>query len=194
MKSLEVKISIMDKENDHLKKTKSKLKKEIEKLRVSQYTSGTGGVIDKLRAKTLLLIQKLEVLVNEVANTEKTSEQTVVQLREWIDSKPDSVNGDITLKKMVSKFRELNFQSTPIKRDLALKHKKMDISLFDTIQTGYKKIIKTIELDIRSCKKDLAWKTKVLNFMMAEKRRDQEHSHNNTANHPNQRTPNQYKR
>lgn len=53
-------------------------------------------------------------------------------------------------------------------RDRAIKHKKMDIQLFNTIQQGYKGLIESIELDIKSCKKDLALKTKVLNILMTE--------------------------
>lgn len=109
IKTLELNLNIRDKEYENLRIEFTRLKKEYEKATMQNYSSNSdnSGIIDKLRSKTLLLIQKLEVLVNEISKTEKTSEGTVNLLKRWVDSIPNAEASQ--LHHVINKFKSLNF-------------------------------------------------------------------------------------
>jgi phage terminase large subunit-like protein len=83
-------LNIRDKEYENLRLDFTRLKMEFDKATTQNFSSDSehGAVIDQLRSKTILLISKLEVLVNEISKTEKTSENTVNVLKRWIDAIP----------------------------------------------------------------------------------------------------------
>lgn len=90
VKALEMNLNIRDKEYENLRLDFTRLKSEFDKATTQNFSSDSehGAVIDQLRSKTIMLIQKLEVLVNEISKTEKTSENTVNVLKRWIEGMP----------------------------------------------------------------------------------------------------------
>lgn len=164
-------LEIINKENmrlmQEIKKARFEIESVVAKSTISGTTSQGQSAIDLLRSKASLLLRQLEVLVNEISKTEQTSKGQLDLVKHWL-STTDVEWKDTVIANMVSKLKELDFNSFKKRVEKISKHRTMDQDLYNTISNGYQKLISAIELDLKSCKKDLVYKTKILDRLTLE--------------------------